>query len=1142
MAKSRGRKFAEITSPTSGVFDLTSVPTITNAKLQNSAMTLAGSSVSLGGTGVADTDALSEGSSNLYFTNARVQSFLGGGTLAGNIVVPDNRSIYLGSDSDFRMVHNTTNTQLINATGALQITSNGGFAVTGATTFSSTINMSGALTINTGNNGVPTINLSHSNSGADNFRIMAGITGVGNGGFSIYDVDASASRFTIDSSGNVGIGEDTPTAPLHIDAAGMGDIYSGRIENTTTDTDHYNVIRWIQGASGSAIGMIGTGGSATGNTAFRNTFVVGTQNSKDLVFATNDTQRVSIDGSTGNVTVSGSLTAQNVINIATEAIQTTSARQWATIKNTGTGTGDYSEMKISNDNNDYLIMGSIGSGYNDGAWSNSSYIYANRELRIKSLQGIRFFVGGFAINSDDDMILEQAGNLGIGITSGISSRLHVNAEMSLGPDANNRGIIGYGSNILSLGTRQSSTNYFSTVNITGGTVGIGTPSPSQPLQINPAGGGYNLFFGRGNSTPGSSDPWLGLFNAATVGAATYGWGFYDSNSDGSFQIWNRNNSTSGAVALTIKRGGNVGIGTATPSSKLHVHSAADTQIRISADNSMALHQDAAWNSNMYFGAYHDGSNVVYGQTGRGAFRMVNLHDGDTSPQYIAFYGANAGTAGNTVSWNDVGLAMDEDGNVGINTTAPSTALHIDQPSNDRAGGLYIERNGSNYGLAAYVDSAGFAIIGGGGVFANDVIKMDINTMAVGLGGLNPTYRLDMQGAIGDGTPLIRGTATGTPAAGFNWVTEFMSANLAAGRRVVHVFGRARAVGASGHISYYESGVNDNNNQVQIGMYGANDILNCTYDRRVGINTNQPVSDLFVANRSAGGWRTTHGGTNLYVKSSGATFDPQVVNFDPTGIVVSVDSGNTTGPDKSGLVLYNDNTTAAGFSPMILFAKAESGSSPFKATMAAIYARSPAGSGNSDAWIDGELIFATSGAASTGTTAQMVLDKEGRLFLGKANFTNRGTAYAGRYWDTDGTDYYTKSSGNGYHFYDTSAYKFYVNANGGIYNYSGNNVNLSDERVKKNIEPLESQWAKVKLWNLKKFHLKTDNDSDSKRYGVIAQDVEIHNPEAVDEFMHTDDETRKAVKEQQLTWLAIKALQEAMERIETLEAEVAALKA
>ena len=235
----------------------------------------------------------------------------------------------------------------------------------------------------------------------------------------------------------------------------------------------------------------------------------------------------------------------------------------------------------------------------------------------------------------------------------------------------------------------------------------------------------------------------------------------------------------------------------------------------------------------------------------------------------------------------------------------------------------------------------------------------------------------------------------------------------------------------------------------------------------GVTT--PIADLHVGN---GGqeWRTSHGGTNLYVKNSGTTFDPQVVYGAPQGVLVTSTSTNTTGPDKHGLVLYNNDTTAGGFSPMLCFSKSESGSSPYKATMAAIYAKAPLGTGNSNSWIDGELIFATSGAASQGVTAQMVLDKEGRLYLGKANFANRAVAYAGQYWDVDGTSYYTKSSGNGMHFYDTSNYKFYVIANGGIYNYSGNNVNLSDERVKKNIEPLESQWAKVKLWNLKKFHL------------------------------------------------------------------------
>jgi len=145
--------------------------------------------------------------------------------------------------------------------------------------------------------------------------------------------------------------------------------------------------------------------------------------------------------------------------------------------------------------------------------------------------------------------------------------------------------------------------------------------------------------------------------------------------------------------MYMSSSGNVGINTTSPTSKLHVHSSADTQIRISADNSMALHQDAAWNSNLYFGAYHDGSNVVYGASSRGAFRMVNLHDGDASPQYIAFYGANAGTAGATVSWNTVGFVQDEDGNVGIGTTSPGHKLEVSGTAADGTELLHITSDG-----------------------------------------------------------------------------------------------------------------------------------------------------------------------------------------------------------------------------------------------------------------------------------------------------------------------------------------------------------------------------------------------------------------------------------------------------------------
>ena len=116
------------------------------------------------------------------------------------------------------------------------------------------------------------------------------------------------------------------------------------------------------------------------------------------------------------------------------------------------------------------------------------------------------------------------------------------------------------------------------------------------------------------------------------------------------------------------------------------------------------------------------------------------------------------------------------------------------------------------------------------------------------------------------------------------------------------------------------------------------------------------------------------------------------------------------------------------------------------------------------------------------------------------------------------------------------------SDGGVKNFSANNANLSDRREKKNIELLESQWDSLKQWSVKKFHYNADDDSENKKYGVIAQEVELHNPEVISDFKINDDTTRMAVKEEQMIWLAIKALQEAQTRIETLETQSALFEA
>jgi hypothetical protein len=123
----------------------------------------------------------------------------------------------------------------------------------------------------------------------------------------------------------------------------------------------------------------------------------------------------------------------------------------------------------------------------------------------------------------------------------------------------------------------------------------------------------------------------------------------------------------------------------------------------------------------------------------------------------------------------------------------------------------------------------------------------------------------------------------------------------------------------------------------------------------------------------------------------------------------------------------------------------------------------------------------------------------------------------------------------------------IRDDGDIYNVNGTYGSLSDAKLKENIVDANSQWDDIKQLRVRNYNFKPEtNNSTHKQIGVIAQEIEDVSPGLVNTVPDRDAEgndlgtVTKSVNYSVLYMKAVKALQEAMERIETLEAKVAAL--
>ena len=137
-------------------------------------------------------------------------------------------------------------------------------------------------------------------------------------------------------------------------------------------------------------------------------------------------------------------------------------------------------------------------------------------------------------------------------------------------------------------------------------------------------------------------------------------------------------------------------------------------------------------------------------------------------------------------------------------------------------------------------------------------------------------------------------------------------------------------------------------------------------------------------------------------------------------------------------------------------------------------------------------------------------------------------------------YYGVSNING----DNANVSFVVYTNGNVQNSNNSYTAISDQKLKENIVDANSQWDDIKDLQVRNYNM--IEGQTHTQIGVIAQEVETVSAGLVYESPDQDGNgndlgtVTKSVNYSVLYMKAVKALQEAMARIETLETKVTAL--
>ena len=356
-------------------------------------------------------------------------------------------------------------------------------------------------------------------------------------------------------------------------------------------------------------------------------------------------------------------------------------------------------------------------------------------------------------------------------------------------------------------------------------------------------------------------------------------------------------STSGLNRMTIRSGGDVGIGTTSPAEKLEVNGSFKVgNLKIQNVNGGRI----GFNRNTANGAIYD-SNFA-------AFQINGAYSG---ADFMAFEAYTSGGVGTDA------MVIKDNGYVGIGTTGPKSTLDTgytriynsgaaSSPSAGKGLEVHYVTSGRNQGEGAYlisydrdnsaykqfvVDANNIELLTGG---SNRLSILSGGN--VGIGVTNPGAKLDISGTGTAANPTVQIVTTNSDA--FNHAMNAFNPNLTANEGNLIVVGKSGSTKNSGYVGYRYSGTSGSDeNIVSLGHWGNNWLLNVKGNGNVGIGNTNPGYKLTVDN-----------GT-----SDGGIFK---LNNEEVGLNVSVNGSVGDYTNSTRMVVFNATRLDSGTSPKL----------------------------------------------------------------------------------------------------------------------------------------------------------------------------------------------------------------------------------